>query len=151
MPQCLWKNCNINVAENELRNHLLEHVNLMTDPYKCMWSDCIRFDKKLSSKYTLISHIKTHCSVKPLECLHCDKLFTREPALKKHMLKHQQEVSKRATECSNHWQQLLTRDALLTQTEDLLNERQYYLNLARLLKDEIVRDKTSDDDWNKYL
>jgi hypothetical protein len=84
-----------------------EHIGMHKSNYTCEWSTCSRRGYAQTSRYALISHIRSHTGEKPCICpipgmlsysrlrcafvsyslcmIECDKSFTRSDALAKHM------------------------------------------------------------------
>ncbi|KAF8260036.1 hypothetical protein EI94DRAFT_1749740 [Lactarius quietus] len=76
--------------------HLHEdHIGVHKSNYTCEWATCTRRGLPQTSRFALISHLRSHTGEKPFTCElpECDKSFTRSDALAKHMrLQHNVEA-----------------------------------------------------------
>ncbi|KAH9927636.1 uncharacterized protein B0H18DRAFT_1002920 [Fomitopsis serialis] len=86
---CRWEECgkvfsHLPTLIEHIHN---DHIGVHKSNYTCEWATCPRRGIPQTSRFALISHIRSHTGEKPFVCHlpECDKSFTRSDALAKHM------------------------------------------------------------------
>lgn len=148
---CEWEGCDAKNLES-LKEHLDEHAKHSTG-IECRWRGCPRGGEKLSNKYALQTHMRTHTGEKPFKCTQCSKAFSRQDALNKHIARHASEARHLERAVGRVFYACEVRDQLENETKELLEERQLHLDCLRILQDELLgldRGKL-EDSWEDYL
>jgi hypothetical protein len=90
---CRWEGCNQEQPDMSLLvshlhdSHMNIHFGGRGARYICEWQDCPRKGAALPSRFSLVSHMRSHTGEKPYYCTipECDRTFSRSDVLAKHM------------------------------------------------------------------
>ncbi|KAI1312303.1 hypothetical protein EDD11_002957 [Mortierella claussenii] len=98
---CRWKDCGkILPSLAQLVIHLSdEHIGWKKTAYTCEWQGCSRRPIAQTTRFALISHMRSHTKHKPYDCPvpECDKSFSRSDAMAKHLKCQHGDVPERFT------------------------------------------------------
>ncbi|KAI7825635.1 hypothetical protein BC939DRAFT_492034 [Gamsiella multidivaricata] len=98
---CRWKDCGkVLPSLATLVIHLSdEHIGWKKTAYTCEWQGCSRRPIAQTTRFALISHMRSHTKHKPYDCPvpECDKSFSRSDAMAKHLKCQHGDVPERFT------------------------------------------------------
>ncbi|KAG0320484.1 hypothetical protein BGZ99_004481 [Dissophora globulifera] len=98
---CRWKDCGkVLPSLAALVIHLSdEHIGWKKTSYTCEWQGCARRPIAQTTRFALISHMRSHTKHKPYDCPvpECDKSFSRSDAMAKHLKCQHGDVPERFT------------------------------------------------------
>ncbi|KAG9323034.1 hypothetical protein KVV02_001689, partial [Mortierella alpina] len=98
---CRWKDCGkVLPSIAALVVHLSdEHIGWKKTSYMCEWQGCSRRPIAQTTRFALISHMRSHTKHKPYDCPvpECDKSFSRSDAMAKHLKCQHGDVPERFT------------------------------------------------------
>ncbi|KAF8939598.1 hypothetical protein BGZ58_009204 [Dissophora ornata] len=98
---CRWKDCSkVLPSLAALVIHLSdEHIGWKKTSYTCEWQGCARRPIAQTTRFALISHMRSHTKHKPYDCPvpECDKSFSRSDAMAKHLKCQHGDVPERFT------------------------------------------------------
>ncbi|KAG0048702.1 hypothetical protein BGZ83_006390 [Gryganskiella cystojenkinii] len=98
---CRWKDCGkVLPTLAALVIHLSdEHIGWKKPSYTCEWQGCSRRPIAQTTRFALISHMRSHTKHKPYDCPvpECDKSFSRSDAMAKHLKCQHGDVPERFT------------------------------------------------------
>ncbi|KAF8931091.1 hypothetical protein BGZ47_000242 [Haplosporangium gracile] len=98
---CRWKDCGkVLPSLAALVIHLSdEHIGWKKTAYTCEWQGCARRPIAQTTRFALISHMRSHTKHKPYDCPvpECDKSFSRSDAMAKHLKFQHGDVPERFT------------------------------------------------------
>ncbi|KAG0267627.1 hypothetical protein DFQ27_008528 [Actinomortierella ambigua] len=98
---CRWKDCSqVLPSLSALVIHLSDdHIGWKKTSYTCEWQGCSRRPIAQTTRFALISHMRSHTKHKPYDCPvpECDKSFSRSDAMAKHLRCQHGDVPERFT------------------------------------------------------
>ncbi|KAF9541929.1 hypothetical protein EC957_002559 [Mortierella hygrophila] len=98
---CRWRDCGkVLPSLAALVIHLSdEHIGWKKTAYTCEWQGCARRPIAQTTRFALISHMRSHTKHKPYDCPvpECDKSFSRSDAMAKHLKFQHGDVPERFT------------------------------------------------------